>query len=225
MTLDRNWLDYSTFGVGVIVLIVGVFGVRYAKRTLDAIADQATTLHEHAEHFESLSAATNRQADIQEASMSQWVEAAFCGITTHELTKVPNSNAIETAEISVQGKIVNRTPLPLTVDKVVTKISRTENWETFEVVADELLAPANPQLEAGYESGYAFYVLLALDKEQAARLLQGELRFAFVIEVSFIEASGTARRQSFPGIVGCNTHTITNLPYLGVKLQSSEREK
>jgi hypothetical protein len=32
VTVDRDWLDYTTLGVGFVVLIVGIFGVCYAKK-------------------------------------------------------------------------------------------------------------------------------------------------------------------------------------------------
>jgi hypothetical protein len=63
VTVDRDWLDYATFGVGLVVLGVGFFGVLYAKKTLGSIADQATSLHEHAGHFKELTAAARKSAE------------------------------------------------------------------------------------------------------------------------------------------------------------------
>jgi len=58
----RDWVDYFTLGVAVLVLLVGYFGVRYAKKTLGEISTQTKRLGEHAKHLEQLAEAAKDNA-------------------------------------------------------------------------------------------------------------------------------------------------------------------
>jgi hypothetical protein len=172
---------------------------------------QAELTREQAELMKSQADLMARQTDIQEANMSQWVEAAFLGVGTRELTKVPNSNAIETAEIDLQGQVVNRTPLPMTIQKVVTEISRALEWEEFETAEEILLPP----IKDGIESSYPFFVSLALTQDQTQALLRHDLQISALVRVSFTEASRKSKEQSFPLILRCSPHAVETLRYMG----------
>jgi hypothetical protein len=58
----RDWVDYFTLGIAVLVLLVGYFGVRYAKKTLGEISIQTKRLGEHAKHLEQLAEAAKDNA-------------------------------------------------------------------------------------------------------------------------------------------------------------------
>jgi len=58
----RDWVDYFTLGIAVLVLLVGYFGVRYAKKTLGEISTQTKRLGEHAKHLEQLAEAAKDNA-------------------------------------------------------------------------------------------------------------------------------------------------------------------
>jgi hypothetical protein len=188
--------------------------------TLIAITAQAILMREHAGHFEGLAKATSRQADIEEANMSQWVEAEFYGITAHGMTTIPNSNAIRTADIVLRGRVINPTPLPLTLYKVVAEICREEPvWERFEYVVSELLSPSKK------EENYPFSVRLELNVEQTANLMANRLDFAIAIHVDFIEAAGKSRSQTFRSFLRCGTHTVNSSPFVGNELIAKEQSQ
>jgi hypothetical protein len=187
------------------LFLVGLGGVYAALRTLKSIENQAILM--------------NRQTGIQEAAMSQWVEALFTGITTRVATKKPNSNNMETAAIELSGKVINRTPLPLTLKRVSVTISPIFDFEEFEVQLNEWLAPTSDPAVFGY----AFQVKSTLDAEFTASLQRGELLMLAYIFVEFVEAHGTKREQKFTHFLECRMQTLRTLENYGCEIPRVEK--
>lgn len=191
--------------------------------TLAAINRQADSMDRQVEHMASQLDEMKRQANIMDAAASQWVEAQFCEITTTQLTKVPNSAAIETAKITLRGRITNPTPLPLTLSKVraeICKAAEVPTWECFDYAVDEFLAPTN--VKGG---GYPFSVTLALNKSETSLLSEGVFNCGAAIHVSLIEAGGKDREQTFRSLLLCGTHKLQENPFVGNELNPSKNQE
>jgi hypothetical protein len=177
---------------------------------------QAWETRRAAEASEKSFEALKRQTDIQKASMSQWVDASFVAIRTTKITTIPNSNEIETASICLTGEIRNRTPLPLTINRIKVTISRSGIWETFTInELDEWVAPSS-------DSGYRFDVTFDLTQDETSLLKTRLLVLPVVVRVAFEEANHNVRMQRFPNIVKCMTHDIEILPYTDIKLRKQD---
>lgn len=64
----RDRVDYAALVISALVLLVGYFGVRYAKKTLAQIAEQTKRLGEHAEHLKGLADAAKDNAAAAKAN-------------------------------------------------------------------------------------------------------------------------------------------------------------
>lgn len=123
LPLGKDWMDRVAWVAGLALVVIAGIGICLANRTLNAI---------------------QRQADLQEASMRQWVDVELTGTDTG--TRVEASGEIKPdAILRIKFRAVNNTSLPFTIKKIITKISRdrgdqTIGWEVFEV-EDEAILP------------------------------------------------------------------------------------
>jgi hypothetical protein len=222
---SKDAYDHASFWISLALAVagfggvgVGVCTVLFLKNQVVEMRKQRILMNRTLLSIRRQSLHMARQIDIQEANMSQWVEADIYGIRTEGLTTKPNSNAIETAKITLQGRVINQTSLPLTIKKIVTSISGVVciDRKEFEIETNELLSPR----KEGSEVSFSFFVDLTLDADFTLLLLNTGFNASVLIWVTFIEASGHEKHQGFPSIIRCTTHNVEKLHYVGVGLTS-----
>jgi len=189
------WMDRIAWGASILLVIIAGIGIWLANRTLNAI---------------------QRQADLQEAGMRQWVDVELVGMEGG--TRVEASGEVKPDAVAkIKFKAINNTSLPFTVKKIVTNISRnrsgeTPGWEVFEVEDEAILPPSKDEKE----SSHPFFVPLDLDEAARRAYLDGNFMFSASGRVFFEPAVGRRREeQSFGYVAVCGPNKLAIFPYAG----------
>jgi hypothetical protein len=149
-----------------------------------------------------------RQANLQKFLTRQWVDVGDWGVggddprrygewdTPFSEPPRKDEELRDSMEISLHYEVLNNTPLPLGLHKIVTGISKGGkgiNWETHEVVADTILPPPS----AEKDNSYACFVPISLTKRDVELYAVTCLGFQVKVEVSFLNAEGAVVTQQF----------------------------
>ena len=160
--------------------------------------------------------AIKRQADIQEASMRQWVDVEIVGIEPPDM-KHPDSQQATRVVICIKFRAINNTLLPFTIKKIVTRISRNRGhqkpeWEVFEVDEEMIVPP----FKEGNGSSYPFFVMLDLEEAAIKEYLDSKFVVSISGQVFFEPAVGRrVEQQSFGYMTACGLNGIRTLQPLG----------
>jgi hypothetical protein len=125
--------------------------------------------------------------------------------------------------IEIRFQAINTTPLPLTIKKIVTEISRPvegrekPEWETFEVEDTEILKPKR----GDKGMSYPFFVAFELVGDAVKAYQADQYSFAINSTIFFEPAAGGEEQQSFSSLVKCGPTKDTILPYIGKEPQKS----
>jgi hypothetical protein len=199
--VQRDKLDYGYWVFSLGLLIVGGLQVWIVWKTLGAIKRQADLM--------------KSQTDVQRANMRQWVVCEFVK-TEYEGNIYEGRELVRLLPISIKLQAVNRTNLPLTITRIVTRISRPvagrdTSWETFEVEEREILPP----MIGGQGGAYPFYVPLQLEGEAVKAYQSDQFMISVSCQVFFEPAIGGTEEQSFGSLVRCGATLDRILRYVG----------
>jgi hypothetical protein len=169
-----------------------------------------------------------RQADIQAAAMSQWLDVEFVASDTagSELTD-ELGNFVPSFEAKLHFKAINNSAYPLTVKRAEISISRNHydgkmRWENFAIEETAILPPAGK----GKESAYHFFIRLGIEGagvESYAR----DSYFASVVGNVFFEPVIADRivDQRFGSIARCGPSGATFTGYWSKEAVSTGTEE
>jgi hypothetical protein len=150
-----------------------------------------------------------RQADIQEANMRQWVDVELIDTSARDVT-LAGANVLLA---QIYFKAFNNTPLPLTIEKIVTQINyRGEEWLTF-TVQEETVLPPNRQ--TGSEVSCPFFVPITLEGDEVKKCHERRFVFNATGRVFYEEASRRKSEREFSYVVQMSRTMHTILPYHG----------
>jgi hypothetical protein len=172
-TVKDGWdkaLVLGTLGL----VVVGGFGIMYAIRTLKAI---------------------ERQAELQEANLAQWVDLEPRGLLVETTSK---TNPPKEVTLNLRWKVLNNTPFPFALQKVEVKVAIGLDWEHFEAVAEDTVAPAKSS-----HNYFDFMVPFRLTKGQTKSFFEGGVPLSITMRVSCIDASGYGQEQYFGDLYHC----------------------
>jgi hypothetical protein len=155
--------------------------------------------------------AIRKQVDLQAAGMKQWLEVDAYQLAIDKPISEPINGPLKAASIQIRWRAINRTPLPLTIERVVIRLSRAIKWEDIEIVEERLLPP----FRDGVESAYRFFAPLHLDEAQTKSLLAHDLLLTATIRIYFVEASRIKAEQTFDFTLLCSPNDLTPLVYVG----------
>lgn len=170
----KDWWDKTQILATVLLFIVGGFGVWYAIETLRVI---------------------ERQTDIQEAHLSQWVEFKPFGLLVATTSR---TNPPKEVTLKPRWRVLNNTSFPFTLEKVEVKVAIGLDWEHFEIDGEGTLAPSNSSTNY-----FDFMVPLKLTKSQTKSFLDEGISFSMTSRVTYIDASGYEQEQIFGDLYHC----------------------
>lgn len=160
--------------------------------------------------------AMRQNTDLQKASMRQWLVLEFIKSKFNENLFEPSGEIKQHLSIELRLQAVNKTPLPLTIKKVVTKINRhvdgrEPEWETFEVEDTEILPPVSD----GKGGVYPFFVPLQLNGKEVKTYQTNQFIVSISSRAFFEPAAGGAEEHSSGSLVRCGPFEDVILPYIG----------
>lgn len=146
--------------------------------------------------------AVKQQADIQESSMTQWID-----MNPERIRVETNSKADPPEKVTVvlHWRIVNNTPHPFTLQNIETKVARSKGWKHFQTISGEVVAPKE---EHGHNF-YVFFVPVDLTPKETTEFLKSGMSFSIVTRVSYTQVSGRAHHQEFGEIYDCTLKTFS----------------
>jgi hypothetical protein len=160
--------------------------------------------------------AMRRNTDLQKASIRQWLVLEFIKSKFNESLFEPSGEIKQHLSIELRLQAVNKTPLPLTIKKVVTKISRhvegrEPEWEAFEVEDREILPPVSD----GKGGVYPFFVPLQLNGKEVKTYQTNQFIVSISSHAFFESAAGGAEEHTSGSLVRCGPFEDVILPYVG----------
>ncbi len=206
VTIARDWGIWAFSGL---LVVVGLLQVLLLFRTLRAIKRQG-------DHMERQTKLMEGQAAIQAAGMQQWVDVGTKGVGSPELLKT-------TSVAHLKFEAVNNTAFPVTIQRIVTKVSvRANEWDTFTVDARAILPPSG---KGRSSNAYPFYIPMKLeDDAEAERFKRGTI-LTINGEVTFEDCLQKTCVQRFSGLYACGPGRFEYLEPLGiVPDQQKERD-
>ena len=199
------WAKFVTWpeGVGAWAVIL----------TLLAIAWQSVETRATAKATESSLEAIRRQTDIQVAALQQWVEIELYDVRSNELIEDRADGAAVIAT-NILFRAVNSTTLPLTIKKIVTRVSgHSTDWQTSTVEETTTLPPSRKDNALNYP----FFVPILLQGDVAKKYMEG--MFVFTVSGTvFFEGIPPEKgcEEGFSFVVQAGNKGFRILPYLGV---------
>lgn len=134
---------------------------------------------------------------MQEVAFQQWVNVEPESVQDSE---DPFS---DTFEIDLRFVAINNTAFPLTIEKIVTKVSlKAETWDVFTVDTNAILPPSKD----GKRSEYPFYVRMAMEVRYREQFKNGTF-LTINGTVIFTDCLKEPNFDWFGGIYTCNTDT------------------
>jgi hypothetical protein len=144
----------------------------------------------------------------QEADLAQWIEMLPYGIRTETGSEAVPPDEVR---ITLRWRILNNTRLPLTLERIDISICREKDWEMFEIVESELIPPAGQDAR----NFYPFFVELDLTKGQTKDFLADGIGLSIATRVTWRDAIGKRREQSFGDLYDCAIHEMSVSERLG----------
>jgi hypothetical protein len=186
--------------------------------TLGAIIWQSYETRKAAEATQASAGTISRSVTLQEAQLRQWVDVKIIGSEVNKDLTDAFGELVKDAQINLRFKAINETSLPLTIVKIVTKVSRRRiegklHWEVFEVDERVTIPPS----KGDKESSHPFFVFLDLN-ENAVRAYQDQTMVLLIIgDISIENATGDIEGHSFGKAVRMGGMFITELPFEGTE--------
>jgi hypothetical protein len=169
--------------------------------------------------------AIKRQSNLQAASLRQWVDVEVTGSETDDSLRDAFGELAKSGEVRVRFKAINETSLPLTIVKIVTRVSRTRVggklvWEVFETDEWAILPPSKP----GKESSHPFFVFLGLDEGGVRAYVDHTMLISIRGVIYFRSAAGKIDKQSFGKVMNISGLFMRELPFRGIEPSKVEKK-
>lgn len=162
----------------------------------------------------------DRQANLQEFTTRQWVDIEGWSIVGDDPRRFPkwgiygdepireDEEFKETMEIQVYFEVVNNTPLPMSVKRVVTTVVRGSEENVCEESAIPDAATLPPKGNTG-DNIYACFVPVMLTEREVELYATSGLGFWVSVVVYFLNAERIETPQVFSREVACNVRGFT----------------
>ena len=138
--------------------------------------------------------------------MQQWVDVESVEVDAHE------SRLDGSLDLDLSFEAINGTAYPLTIERIVTKVSLHANqWETFTVETSVILPPSRE----GRKSAYPFYVAMKPQGKEVDWFMKGTV-LTINGEVTFRDCLQKTRVQDFGGLYECNMKALKYMKPLGL---------
>ena len=156
--------------------------------------------------------AMRETVDLQKASMEQWVDIEPGG------TETPGVSNTKPFEFRPMFEAVNNTPFPLTIRKIITKVSLSANeWETFTVAPYQILPPSNPDKKRSYP----FFLDMTMPEIPIGWEQHGTV-ITVNGELTFVDCLQRIRTQQFGGLYRCGPAAFEYLKPSGIIAQHAQ---
>jgi len=229
---QKDRYDLAVFWANMVLAGVGIGGIIVALVTLGKIKNQAGEMKTQSGHMErqALLASTqavimerqavllDMQTQIQESSMTQWIDLEPDGLFTEADTTSPEIP--ERVTINPRWKIVNNTPLPFTIETIEVHVERGKGWEVSVFQVDQVIPPIR-----NGQSPLTFFAPTLLTKSETKQFLDGGIELSMMIGVVYIGASGKQERQSFGDFYVCRIGKLDINHPIGKGPQNQRIEK
>jgi hypothetical protein len=130
-----------------------------------------------------------RQSELQEANLAQWVDLKSWGLLVETTSRTSPPKEVT---LNLRWRVLNNTPFPFTLQKVEVKVAIGLDWEHFEIIEDGTIAPSKSS-----NNYFDFMVPFKLTKSQTKSFFDGGAALSITSRVSYIDASGYEQEQYF----------------------------
>jgi hypothetical protein len=173
----------------ILLFFAGLGGIGVAVYTLRDIRAQTRLLGDYV-------AATRDTVAMMKDANTQWVEIQPNGLFTRTEVGQPDPPTIVT--INPRWKIINKTPLPLTVKTVVVQIAVEEGWKTYVFEFDEIVSPA-PN-----DNSRSFFAPFKLNTKETTDFLHNCIELSISMAAVFVGTNGREIEQHFGDLYVCS---------------------
>jgi hypothetical protein len=174
-------LDWGPWVSNFLLVIVGGFQVWLLFRTWKTI---------------------KRQADIQQASLLQWVDIQPIGILVRTKSE---SDPPDRVTLTLRWKVLNNTSLPFTVQRIETHLLKATTEEISVVEEVEVIPPARE----GSRNFYPFFIDAELNQGETKEFLKSGILMTVQIEISYVDATGAPQDRFFGDHYFCERNSLT----------------
>jgi hypothetical protein len=210
----KDGYDRALFWANIILAGVGIFGIIVAALTLIRIHRQTREMglqrqltHNTLNAIRRQGDLMERQTDIQEAAMRQWVDVEARGAKAMRPISVEGKDIYE---VRLEFMAINNTPYVLTVENIRTSIGiEADTWEIFTV---ETSVDLSPRKESD-SNAYSFYVPAQTIKKE--RFEKGTV-VTVNGQITFRDCLGKVRTDYFGGLYRCGQEGFVKINQLGI---------
>jgi len=174
--------------------------------TMIVIAEQTIETRKAAKATEDSVGTMKRQADIQAAAMSQWLDVECVASDTAGSPLLDDSKKyVSSLNVKIHFKAINNTAYPLMVKRTEISISRNHydgkmRWENFAIEEPAILPPSRPNREGSYH----FFINLPLNGAGVESYARDNFFASVVGSVFFEPVTGESIvEQRFGSIAQC----------------------
>jgi hypothetical protein len=150
--------------------------------------------------------------------MTQWVDLQPNSILA--MVEVGSVEPRKIITIEPCWKIVNNTPLPLTLESIEVHVSRDSGWEISEFEINEVISPTKDS-----QNYFTFFAPVILTESESADFLSESIGLSIAIDVVYHGASGKPEKQSFGDLYVCSVGKLEINKPIGKGPQSQRIEE
>lgn len=143
-----------------------------------------------------------RQAKMQQAGLSQWVDIQPIGVLVSTKSKADPPDKVA---LTLRWNLLNNTALPFTVQRVEIHVLKAATEEISVVEEVEVIPPAKD----GSRNFYPFFIETDLTKRETKEFLEKGILLTVQIEISYIDATGEEKDRFFGDHYHCEKNTLT----------------
>ena len=159
-------------------------------------------VHNQARLMEQQAKLMAAQAEIQKATSMQWVDIEPVGIIVAARSKGEPPNRVE---LTLQWKVVNHTPLPITIETIEIHVLRAKT-EEINVVEETAVIPPFRENSVNF---HPFFIKTDLNVKDTKEFLEKGILLTIQIEVSYLDACGEGGQRFFGEHYWCERNTLT----------------
>jgi hypothetical protein len=194
------------FFAGLGGIAVGVYTLRDIRAQTRLLGQYVKATNDGVEATRKSAEAAEKSVKLQETNMRQWVDVEARGADASDPPMQPHTT---------RGKFeaVNNTSFPLTIYKIVTKVSiRANEWEIFTVNTNVTLPPN----QSGKSGSYPFYIEVNLGDYLGENWFHGTI-LTINGDIHFEDCLGRKETQWFGGLYRFGPDNFSYLKPLGIE--------
>lgn len=204
VSVDRDIIDYAALAISLGLLLIGYFGVRYAKRTLTQIAKQTTKLEEHATHFESLAKSAGDNAGAARDALELSRDTAKRQLRAYFGTPEGKINIRDDGSVEPRLTLINGGQTPAYELQVAT-YGRFETYPFRDPLPEQNSLPPHPHIVGAgrsyYFTGRSVYSGMERDA-LLTELVSGRLAFKLYGKCNYMDAFNDPHLLDFQLFIG-----------------------